>query len=216
MSKLFLPSCKVKKQFGNASTKLKDYLEQTQSVETVGCCKVFCNKTTKDDTAVVICNNCAAIMEESSLVSNIEFVWKIIDHDENFDFPDYHGERMTIQDCWRAYEKRNVQDAIRSLMRKMNIDVVELKENYEQTKFCGADLLEECTDIERKFAPRRYVLEGADMYHPIPKEDEDNWLKNYCRQIETEKVVCYCMACLDGIKRGGKQAVHLIELLFPE
>ena len=66
-------------------------------------------------------------------------------------------------------------------MRKMNIDVVELKENYEQTKFCGADLLEECTDIEKKFAPRRYVLEGADMYHPIPKEDEDIWLKNYCR-----------------------------------
>ncbi len=162
-------------------------------METVGCCKVFCNKATKEDTAVVICNNCAAIMEESSLVSNIEFVWKIIDHDDSFAFPDYHGEKIAIQDCWRAYKKRNVQDAIRSLMRKMNIDVVKLKENHEQTKFCGAHLLEECTDIEKKFAPRRYAIEGANMYHPIPKEKEDIWLKNYCNQIETDKVFCYCM-----------------------
>ncbi len=216
MSKLFLPSCKVKKQFGSASEKLKNYLEKTQAVETVGCCKVCCNKTTKEDTAVVICNNCAAIMEESSLVSKIEFVWEMIDHDDTFVFPDYHGESMTIQDCWRAYEKRNVQDAIRSLLRKMNIHVVELEENHERTTFCGADLLEECTNVEKKFAPNRYVVEGADMYHPIPKEEEDIWLKNYCKQIKTDTVVCYCMSCLDGIQRGGKKAVHLLELLFPE
>ncbi len=216
MSKLFLPACKVKRQLNHASEKLQHYLEQKEAVQTVGCCKVFCKKATEEDTAIVVCNNCAAIMEESSMVSEIEFVWEVIDHDNDFKFPDYHGERMTIQDCWRAYEKRNVQDAIRSLLRKMNIEVVELEENHERTKFCGADLLEACTDIEKRFAPKRYMLEGAEMYHPIPKKEEDVWLKNYCKQIKTEKVVCYCMSCLDGIQRGGKQAIHLIELLFPE
>ncbi len=185
-------------------------------METVGCCKVFCERTAPEDTAVIICNNCATIMEESSKVSKIDFVWELIDRDPNFPFPDYHGERMTIQDCWRAYEKRNVQDAIRSLMRKMNIEVVELAENHENTKFCGADLLEPCTDIEKKFAPKRYAIDGADMYHPIPADEEDAWLAEYCKQIKTDQVVCYCMACLDGIQRGGKQAIHLIELLFPE
>lgn len=216
MEKIFLPSCKVKAKYRDASKKLQKYLETKESVSTVGCCKVFCNKLTKEDTAVVICNNCAAIMEESSSAQKIEFVWEIIVNDPEFQFPDYHGERMTIQDCWRAYDKRSVQDAIRSILHKMNIDVIELEDNYEQTKFCGADLLEPCTDIEKKFAPKRYVENGADMYHPIPKEEEDIWLRNYCEQIETEKVVCYCMACLDGIQRGGKTAVHLLELIFPK
>lgn len=147
-----------------SSEKLKAYLEEREQVETIGCCKAFCSKLDKEDTAVVVCNNCAAILEESSTVKNMEFVWEIIDRDENFPFPDYHGERMTIQDCWRAYEKRNVQDVIRSLMSKMNIEVVELEENHENTRFCGADLLEPCTDVEKLFAPQRYETDGAGIY----------------------------------------------------
>lgn len=136
MSKIFLPGCKVKANFKSSSEKLKAYLEKTEQIKMLGCCKVFCNRVKEDDTLVVVCNNCAAIMEESSPVKNIEFVWEIIDRDEHFRFPDYKGEKMAIQDCWRAYEKRNVQDAVRSLMKKMNIEIEELEENYENTKFC--------------------------------------------------------------------------------
>lgn len=216
MSKVFLPGCKVKAKFKYQSDKLQAYLEQKEGVQTVGCCKAFCSQVAPTDIAVVICNNCAAIMEESSAVSQIEFVWNIIDNDPEFPFPDYHGERIVVQDCWRAYEKRYVQDAVRSLMRKMNIVPVELQNNYEKADFCGADLLEPCTDIEKKFAPKRYAVNGANMYKPIPKAEEDDWLRNYCSQITEDKVVCYCMACLDGINRGGKTGKHLLELLFPE
>ena len=81
MTRMFLPSCKVKARFAHASEKLRGYLEEKEGVETVGCCKVFCGKTAPEDTAVVICNNCAAIMEESSRASKIDFVWEIIDLD---------------------------------------------------------------------------------------------------------------------------------------
>lgn len=216
MSKVFLPGCKLKANFKEPSEKLKAYIEKKEQIHTLGCCKVFCGKVKKEDTVVVVCNNCAAIMEESSLSDHIEFVWEIIDQDEDFIFPDYHGEKMAIQDCWRAYEKRNVQNAIRSLMKKMNIEIAELEENYENTKFCGADLLEPCTETEKKFAPQRYVAEGGSMYHPLSLEEQNLYLQKHCHKIETQKVVCYCMACLDGIKRGGRQAVHLLELLFPE
>ena len=215
MGKIYLPSCKVKAKFAEPSRRLRLYLEEKEQVQTVGCCKVFCSKTGPEDTAVVICNNCATFMEESSNVSGLEFVWEIIDKDPDFPFPDYHGERMTIQDCWRAYEKRNVQDAVRSLLRKMNIETVELPNNYEHADFCGTDLLEPCTEAEKRFAPRRYVIEGGHMYKPIPPEEEDPWLQNYCSKIGTERVVCYCVTCLDGINRGGKKGVHLLELLFP-
>ena len=216
MSCIFLPSCKVKARYRVQSAKLQAYLEDRRQVRTVGCCKAFCGRISSADSAVVICNNCAAILEESSAVSKIESVWEIIDSDPDFPFPDFHGEAMTIQDCWRAYEKRDMQNAIRSLCGKMHIAVAELAENFEKTKFCGADLLEPCTEIEKKFAPKRYVENGADMYHPMSAEEADAWLQNYCQQFRTEKVICYCMACLDGINRGGKQGVHLLELLFPE
>lgn len=216
MGKIFLPSCKIKANYKYASKKLLEYLERKEQVTAVGCCKVFCGKIAPEDTAVVVCNNCAAIMEESSAAREIEFVWKIIDGDPDFQFPDYHCERMTIQDCYRAYEKKDVQLAIRSILRKMNIEVVELEENFEKTRFCGAGLLEPCAEIVKKLAPIRYVTNGADMFNPMPREEADLWLRNYCRQIQTETVVCYCVTCLNGIQRGGKKAVHLIDLLFPE
>ena len=100
MSKIFLPSCYTKVKHVNASNKLREYLENREQIEMVGCCKVFCKEAKEEDTAVVICSNCAAILEESSMIKNIEFVWEIIDKDIEFPFPDYHGERMTIQDCW--------------------------------------------------------------------------------------------------------------------
>ncbi len=73
---------------------------------------------------------------------------------------------MTIQDCWLAVEKRHVQDAIRSLMRKMNIQVVELPENHEKTTFCGMNLTAECNPSNAKLAPKRYVEEGGTHVPP--------------------------------------------------
>lgn len=216
MSRVFLPSCKLQARWKEPSAKPLTYLQEKEQVKKIGCCKAFCEKVSPKDQAIVVCNNCAAIMEESSPIRDIEFAWEIIDRDEAFPFPDYHGERMTIQDCWRAYEKRNVQNAIRSLLRKMNINVVELENNFEKADFCGPDLLEPCTEAEQKLAPRRYVMEGGHMYKPLPTpEDEDAWLRDYCGRIKTDKVICYCTACYDGIQRGGKQPLHLLELLFP-
>lgn len=40
--------------------------------------------------------------------ASIEFLWQVIDRDPDFKFPDYHGEKMTLQDCWVAFEKRYV------------------------------------------------------------------------------------------------------------
>ena len=87
---------------------------------------------------------------------------------------------MTIQDCWLAVEKRHVQDAIRSLMRKMNIDVVELAENHEKTRFCGMNLVAPCNPSNAKLAPKRYVEEGGHMFQPIPRRS---------RQLTSSRIV---------------------------
>ncbi|MFQ9411935.1 MAG: hypothetical protein ACLR1T_14110 [Evtepia gabavorous] len=75
---------------------------------------------------------------------------------------------MTIQDCWLAVEKRHVQDAIRSLMRKMNIDVVELAENHEKTRFCGMNLVAPATPATPSWPPNAMWRRAATCSSPFP------------------------------------------------
>ena len=216
MATLFYPGCQIKKDYPEASKKLAEYIQSKRPVEVVGCCRVDHGKSTQADTALVVCNNCANIIAESGDPGSIAFVWEIIDNDPDFPFPDYHGEKMTIQDCWLAVEKRHVQDTIRSLMRKMNIQVVELPENHEKTTFCGMNLTAECNPSNAKLAPKRYVEEGGHMFHPMSPEERQAYFTDYCKQFTTEKVVCYCKSCRGALLAGGADARHILQLLFPE
>lgn len=214
MSHAFFSSCKAKATYPNASEKLHKYIQEKYGIEPIGCCKVKYRELTHDDTAIVVCNNCAAILEESSQVKDIRFVWELIDADVSFPFPDYHGEVMTIQDCWIAFEKRHIQKAIRSLLSKMNIHYLELEENYGETRFCGTNLLSPCTEINAKLAPKRYVEEGAHMFTPCTEEEQVERFQKYCKKVKTERVACYCKFCTEAINLGGKRGVHMLELLF--
>ncbi len=216
MGNVFFPSCKVRADYKYASEKLAEYIKVKYGIDPIGCCRVNHQKLSPDDTAIVVCNNCAAIIEESSIAKHIQSVWEIIDNDPDFKFPDYHGEKITIQDCWIAVEKKHIQNAVRSLMRKMNIEIVELSENFEKTRFCGVNLLSPCTPSNAKLAPRRYVEEGADMFTPMEKEEQIEHFKNHCKQITTDRVACYCKFCRDGIDMGEKKGLHMLQLLFPE
>ena len=191
MANLYFPGCKVKGDFPAASEKLAAYIQSKRVVTPVGCCRVDHDKLTPADTAVVVCNNCANIIAESGDPGQIEFVWEIIDNDPEFPFPDYHGD-------------------------KMNIDVVELAENHEKTRFCGMNLVAPCNPSNAKLAPKRYVEEGGHMFQPIPPEEQAAYFQSYCAQFTTDRVVCYCKSCRGGLLKGGKKALHILELLFPE
>ena len=43
-------------------------------------------------------------------------------------------------------------------------------------------------------------------------------IQNYvnCRQFGSDKVVCYCHYCYEGLQIGGADASHLAQLLFAE
>ena len=39
-------------------------------------------------------------------------------------------------------------------------------------------------------------------------------MKEYCRNYKTDSVVCYCHYCLEGLKTGGVDGMHLAEMIF--
>lgn len=214
MPMMFFPSCKATANYPNASLKLQEYLEKRYHVSPIGCCRVEHKKLQPADTAIVVCNNCAAICQESSKAEKIITLWELINEDNDFCFPDYGGIKMTVQDCWRSYDNRTEQKAVRSLLAKMNIACVEQEENFEKTRFCGPSLLEPCSASNAKLAPKRYAEKGANIFKPCTPEEQVELMIQHCEQINTDKVVCYCIFCARGINMGGKQGVHLLELLF--
>ena len=214
MATYFFPSCKATAQYKRASKDARAYVKDKLDLNPIGCCRPNHTKLLAEDTAVVVCNNCALIIEENT-DANIEFLWQVIDEDPDFPFPDYGGEKITVQDCWIAFDKPQAHDAVRSLMRKMNIEVVELDESREKTKFCGPNLCAPCTESNAELAHKRYVEQFPHMFTPMEHDEQVAHFQKHCEQIQTDKVACYCKFCTDGIKMGGKTGVHLLELLFP-
>ncbi len=213
MAYYYFPSCKVSAQFQEASRAAGEYVSRKFGIEPAGCCRPGHRKLKAGDTALVVCNNCAVIIGENTEAS-VMSLWQVIDRDPDFRFPDHHGERMTLQDCWNAFDRPDVQDAVRSLLHKMNIEIAELDENRENSKFCGVNLLSPCTESNAALAHKRYVEQFPHMFTPMGPDEQIRHFRKHCGQIETEKVVCYCKFCTDGINMGGKRGIHLLELLF--
>ncbi|MDU4960081.1 MAG: hypothetical protein E6X17_05390 [Sporomusaceae bacterium] len=215
MATVYFPSCKFKAGYPETSKKLADYINTRYGITITGCCRGTFQFLTEEDTAVCICSACSAFCDESSKAREIVSIWEILVKDEQFPFPDYKGEEITLQDCWRAYDKRSEQAAIRELMQKMNIRVVELAENHEKTRFCGTLVLQVPPAYYGEFAPKRFGKDVPnDFFQPYTDEDKIERMRSHCAGITTEKAACSCVACTNGINLGGKKAVHVMELLF--
>ena len=89
------------------------------------------------DTVLTNCSSCAIITDEMSPQADEMSIYEYLLADESFPWPDYHGEVVTVQDCYRAAHKPAVQKAVRECLNRMNMRPAELEENYERTRFDG-------------------------------------------------------------------------------
>lgn len=210
---MFFPSCKMKAAFPKSNAKLAEYLRKRWQISTAGCCRQNLRALTNDDNAVVICHTCASILEESSNADSVVYAWEYIDKDESFSFPNYQGEKITIQDCYMSRERTGVQKAVRSLLTKMNFKIVELDANFEKADFCGLRT-NKPLKANQELAPKHFCQEGA--FTPLAEEQRKEFLKMYVSRYKTKRTVTYCGACRAAMKLGGAEVVHLLELLFPE
>ena len=216
MARVFFPGCKVKARYPEASAWLAEQvMARGYADEVTGCCRVKHQDLTPDDTAVCICNNCMAMIDEDADNGALDNIWILIDNDPDFPLPSYAGKRMGIQDCGRAYDRADVQDAIRSLMRKMDIEVVELPDAREKSRYCGLSFLKAVPEMDAGFAPKRYVEDAVERGIFVAHEDDEaqRLIEEHCAAIETDEVCCYCTACDAGLDAGGKDGVNIIELI---
>ncbi|HHX37068.1 MAG TPA: hypothetical protein GX717_03705, partial [Clostridiaceae bacterium] len=117
-------------------------------------------------------------------------------------------------DCWRTYDRRAEQDAVRKILHHMNIEVVELAENYDQTEFCGYTLYEPCIPRNAAMAPRRFLEQAQGKFIPHSESEKRALMEAHCQQFETEEVVAFCHYCQAGLELGGMRVAHIAGLLF--
>jgi Fe-S oxidoreductase len=142
---------------------------------------------------VNICPGCDRRYRENYKDSTTISLWEVLARDSFFTFPDCKGRNMTIIDACPTRDQARVQDAVRELLRRMNITLVEPKFTRGRSTCCGDIYWGEVTTAE---VVRRMEKKAAEM-----PEDE---------------IVVYCVSCVKAMFVGGKRPRYLVDLLFGE
>src|SRR5574344_12520 len=170
----------------------------------------------ENEVVVAICHNCTNIYRAQHPHARVISLWELLLMDDRLQLPDFKGEKMTVQDCWRSNHNTAEQDAVRKLMNDMNISIVELEDNREKTRFCGYTLLQPQPPRNAIICPAKYrdEADAQRLFQPHTDEEKLEILANYCKRYTTERVVTYCHYCTDGIRMASKPVSHLAEMIF--
>ncbi len=144
-------------------------------------------------TIVDCCAGCDKRYREQFEGISAMTLWELLADDEDFPLPDYGGARMALHDPCPVRKRSSVHDAVRKLLTRMHIEVVEPAYNREKSICCG------------------------DSFHG--KLPDDEWLartRDRAEQMPCEDVAVYCVACVKSMARGGKTPRYLPDLIFGE
>ena len=213
MTVFYLPSCNFKAAHPDVSSKIQAYLRNKPDTKICGCCRVSQNLFHEGDKVLVNCVSCAIITDEVSPQANEMTLYEYLLQDPLFPWPDHHGERITVQDCYRTIHKPQVQKAVRECLLRMNMVPVEIEENYEKTRFDGMFRYTKIPAGNLKIAPLYFNKLNDEFIEILPPEEQEKIMKEWVSQYQTERVVVYCNSCLIGVKAGGANGVHLLDLM---
>lgn len=191
----FNPGCALSLYKPDMEQKILAYLRR--SIPDVQLHKVCCRHQPGLPEQSVIINVCAGCDRRfGSLYPNVSTVslWEVIDRMDDFPFPNYQGAEMSIQDACPVRDRPEVHRAVRSLMRKMNISVVEAAAHGSESVCCGDSLYGAVEDLQTiHFAMRRRA-------ESMP-----------CRDVAV-----YCVSCIKAMHIGGRIPRYMVDLLWGE
>jgi Fe-S oxidoreductase len=120
-------------------------------------------------------------------------LWEILAECEDFPFPDHGGRVMSILDACPTRTEVRVHDAIRRLLERMNIRLLEPAHTRTKAACCGDSL-----------------------YGTVPVEAVKAQMRKRALEMPCEDVVVYCVSCVKAMHIGGKVPRYLVDLLFGE
>ena len=156
------------------------------------CCRHDPQLTTKTK-IINVCPGCdKRFGNDYKNVSTIS-LWEILAESDFFTFPDYQGKYMSILDACPTRDQERVQNAIRTILHKMNITLVEPKNTRSKCTCCGDS-----------------------FYGVIPTDKVKELMIKRTSEMPMDDVVVYCISCIKSVYIGGKKPHYLIDLLFAD
>lgn len=190
----FNPGCALSIYKPGMENKILKFLNE--SYGDVELHKMCCQHNPQLESGSLIINVCAgcdrrfrSLYEGISTIS----IWEIIDGLDEFNYPDYKGLKVSVQDACPVREKPQVHQAVRNLLKKMNIDIVE-------TELCGT----------------RSICCGDNFYPSLPVDTIHRKMKERADSMPCDNVCVYCVSCIKSMHIGGKNPRHLMDLLMDE
>jgi Fe-S oxidoreductase len=140
-----------------------------------------------------ICPGCDKRFRSDYVNCSTISLWEILAESDSFPFPDYGGQKMTIIDACPTRDQDHVHKAIREIVKKMNIDLVEPEKTMAKSTCCG---------------------DG--FYGELPVEVVKNLMTKKASEMPVDDVIVYCVSCSKSMFIGKKQPRYLVDLLFNE
>jgi Fe-S oxidoreductase len=148
---------------------------------------------TEDTEVINICPGCDKRFRNDHHNSSTVSLWEILAQNDFFAFPDHKGRRMSILDACPTRDQERVHNAVRTLLQKMNITVIEPARTRTKSTCCGDS-----------------------FYGVIPVEQVKEQMIQRAWEMPADEVAVYCISCIKSMHIGGKKPQYLIDLLFAE
>lgn len=194
MKKVFAPGCALMIYKPELAKRVLEFLNKDLGNidEHLTCCRHEPNL----EKGTQIINTCAGcdrryreLYEGISTIS----LWEVLAESKVFPFPNYEGKEMAILDACPTRNEERVHNAIRILLDRMNIKVVEPEKTREKGTCCGDS-----------------------FYGVLPVEQVKEHMKKRASEMPVEDVAVYCVSCCKSMYIGGKKPRYMIDLLFGE
>jgi Fe-S oxidoreductase len=194
MKRVFAPGCALVIYKPELAQRMLEFLngDLGRIDEHLICCRH--EPGLEDGTQVI--NTCAGCDRRyRELYANISTVslWEVLAESHSFPFPDYQGQKMSILDACPTRDQVRVHQAVRALLKRMNIELVEPQKTGTHGTCCGDS-----------------------FFGVIPVDQVKEQMKKRASEMPVDDVAVYCVSCCKSLHIGGKKPRYLVDLLFGE
>ncbi|MBR4163921.1 MAG: hypothetical protein IKR11_10390 [Solobacterium sp.] len=208
----YVPGCDFNRNHPEEGRMIKEFI-LSGNVKLGQCCRKEIDYLKKGDTLITNCTLCDMMFAERCPDIQVISTYEYLLNEERFVWPDYEGEAITLQDCWRARNNPSIQEAVRKCLTNMNMHVVEMDENRNNSRYCGVWLNNPPAEDCVRLAPNTFYDLEKNYRKLLSAEEQKTKMEAWVSQYTTERTAVYCNGCEKGIRLGGGNPVHMIELL---
>lgn len=190
----FNPGCALNVYKPGSGAKILDILNKYfGSVKMHSIC---CHHDPQLPQGSTIINNCAGCDRRfRSLYDGIQTIslWEVLDSLEKLPLPNHTGLTVSVQDPCSYRPKPQVHAAARSILRKMDIAI-----------------------IDSEYSGTKSICCGDNFYPKLPIEKVTELQKKRAAQMPCRDVAVYCVSCIKSMDIGEKNPHHMVDLVLNE